>query len=97
MTKPYYECHITILGESKSDKVKVEKSVLSIGWTFSAIDKDIVLGDGVKCYATRHFNIRYDERNMEAMVMGAKYELESHGLKVIRCKIEKVLFDERYK
>lgn len=90
-TKPYYECHITCVGNKK----KIEAAINAIGWSFSAIDKDIVLGDGVKYYATRHFNSRKSEENVKAALGLCRDELVRRGVNVIRSKVELVLFDER--
>lgn len=92
MTKQYYECHVTMEG----DKSHIEKCVESIGWKFSAIDKDIILGDGVKCYATMHYSkSKYADEQIIAFVEDASYNLASMGCNVIRSKVELVVFDRR--
>lgn len=46
----YYELHITLLGAVSVVREMVEE----IGWKFSSIEDDPVLGKGVRCYATTH-------------------------------------------
>lgn len=90
MTK-YYECHITLEGNRTSTKSKVE----AIGWKFSAIDGDPVLGDGVKCYATKHYNERFTENEVTEKVCNAAEMLQDAGMTVTRRKVELVIFDDR--
>jgi hypothetical protein len=92
--KTYYECHITMEADTCSRAFLKEK-VEEIGWKFSAIDGDIVMGDGVKFYATRHFNVRIGEREVVSMLHKAADHLKGHRVKVTRRKVEWVLFDAR--
>lgn len=92
MTKPYYELHVTCIG----DKAVVQAAVEKIGWSFSAIDKDIILGEGIKCYATKHFSKRTSHTTLRQQLDSATFQLKiSTGVKVIRKKMEEVLYDER--
>lgn len=93
MRKQYYELHITCEGDPKIVAPLVE----SIGWKFSAIDKDIVLGDGVKCYATRHLHIDTPDVQISEALLNNSNILMARGVKVVRRKIEKVVFDELIK
>jgi len=108
-TKDYYECHITIdptppPHRTAAQHEQVVKDLLAADkWTFSHIHHDIVLGVGPKFYATKHFNTdRINEDALWAILQStrAKWERKFFGagplLKILRCKIELVLRDERY-
>ena len=95
MTKEYYECHLTI-DDGYPFSEKIRNAVEAIGWTFSAIDGDIALGIGTKIYATKHFNVRNGGDVVKANLIEAKKSLIRDGCRVIRAKVELVLFDERY-
>lgn len=92
--KEYYECHITMLGNPEQIKRYAE----GVNWIFSKIDGDPNLGEGVKCYATRQYNIN---RTIEDIIL----ELDSVSILIrqaakaiiLRKKIEKVIYDERIK
>lgn len=94
MTKTYYECHVTMEAEP-ADRDKVAAAVDAIGWKFSAIDGDIVLGAGTKFYATRHFNARLREGDVLARLLDAASRIGLAGIKVTRRKVERVIFDDR--
>jgi ribosomal 50S subunit-associated protein YjgA (DUF615 family) len=92
MAKQYYECHITML-----DKVPsyVKEIVELHKWKFSAIDGDPSLGNGIKLYATRHFNAKIGaDRIIEELQYIAK-QISDMGIKVIRRKVENVIYDDR--
>lgn len=91
MSKQYYECHVTMDG----DKELCEIACNDIGWKFSAIDGDPVLGKGVKCYATKHFNYKLEEEVVLEILKQAAEEIHLMGIKVTRRKVERVLFDDR--
>jgi hypothetical protein len=87
----YYECHITMMGDPGTLKPMVE----DIGWKFSAIDGDPVMGDGVKCYATTFFNARVGTGEALERLLIAAAALRDKGAEVVRRKIELVVFDDR--
>ena len=90
--KEYYECHITMLGEPE----KIRPIIVEEGWTFSAIEGDPDLGPGLKCYATKHFNIKIDQKTVERLVHNeARHLNEYKNLNILRTKVEKVVYDDR--
>lgn len=89
----YYEAHIT-LQAPRERLSEVRELVEAVGWRFSAIDGDPVLGPGTKMYATRHFNERLGSDGVllelfkTADALGALVE-------ILRRKVELVLYDDR--
>lgn len=92
-TKNYYECHITML--AKPDDVQYPTEYIK--WKFSAIDGDPSLGDGVKCYATRHYNARRSLEEVIAEVQDAAMYLRKLNINVLREKVELVVYDTKAK
>ncbi len=92
MSKQYYECHITMLGDSVVLKALVKTHT---NWKFSAIDGDPTLGAGIKCYATRHFNAKFPDETVLKFLHETADILEAAGANVIRRKVERVLYDDR--
>ena len=90
-TRQYYECHITMEGDPKTIRPIVEKTK----WKFSAIHDDIVLGEGLKCYATMHYNIRKTEDEVLQKLLDTAASIANTGIKVLRRKVERVMFDDR--
>lgn len=90
---PYYECHITLEG----DPILIKQVVQEYEWKFSRIDGDPVLGAGVKCYATKHFNSSlHKEEEVITELRNAAMEFETlYRIPVIRQKVELVIFDSR--
>lgn len=87
----YYECHITLDG----DKDRLDPLVRAIGWKFSAIDGDPVLGRGIKCYATKHYNARNSPHDIVNALLTAAQLLTNCGAVVTRRKVELVIYDDR--
>ena len=94
MAKTYYEAHITIIGEPN---YLLKSAIENMGWKFSAIDGDPSLGEGVKCYATKHFKASKDKEEVLSELHSAAYILSNNRLniKVVRKKIELVIYDDR--
>lgn len=92
-TNTYYEAHITLLGSPE----RIKPAVDLIKWKFSVIDGDPVLGKGVKCYATKHFNAKMDKEEvlMDLRMAADALEYALPEDEVIRRKIELVIFDDR--
>lgn len=90
--KPYYELHVTLIGHAAD----VKPMVVAIGWKFSSIDGDPVLGPGVKCYATLHLNCNKVTAEMaQSVVQNAANKLSGLGATVLREKLELVLYDQK--
>ena len=86
----YYELHITMEGDAK----RIQHFVEMMHWKFSAIDKDPVLGEGVKCYATIHLHRDTNYDSILAQLNHTANGLIDYGCEVIRKKIEFVQYDE---
>lgn len=89
--KKYFEAHVTMLGDAAVIRPLVEE----LKWKFSAIDGDINLGDGIKCYATRQFNLKIGEDKALNILHDTANNLTSKNINVIRRKIEIVIYDDR--
>jgi len=84
-----YECHITIETENAS---ALREAIEKMHWHFSMIAGDPVLGPGVRCFATEHFQ---DPGMAIGMTNLAATLLEFEGFVIIRKKVEHVIFDIR--
>lgn len=89
--KDYYECHITMIGERHIIKPLVEAR----GWKFSCIDGDPVLGAGLKCYATMLYSKAKGEQWVKGQLLSVAKTLQACGAKVLRRKVELVIYDDR--
>lgn len=87
----YFECHVTMLGNPDTIRPEVENRK----WKFSVIDGDPVLGDGLKCYATKLFNRRNGQEAVQAELFSIAKDLTNLGFNVLRRKIELVIYDDR--
>lgn len=85
-----YESHITF---DRDIADQVREFAVEIGWKFSQIDGDPVLGDKVFCYLSQH---DLDQEKLTIDMEKAVKTARSRGLKPIRQKIEKIIFDQRW-
>ena len=91
MTKQYYECHVIMEGDPKVIRPIVE----DYSWKFSCIDDDPDLGEGIKCYATHQFNARMGVDTVRDVLRNVSHYFKREGIKVLRNKVELVVYDER--
>ncbi len=90
----YYEYPITLHGNKDYIKPLVEES----GWIFSCIDGDIILGEGVKCYATMHYShTRFELQDIIDKVQWVANSLRRFDIIVLREKVELVIWNTRQK
>ena len=89
--KEYFEAHITMIGNIEAVKPLVER----LKWKFSAIEGDINLGNGIKLYATRQFNVKIGKEKAIKTLLETANLLQSKGVSILRRKIELVIFDDR--
>lgn len=91
--RKYYESHVTMEG----DPVVVKPLVENLGWKFSKIDGDPILGKGVKCYATMHHSFAIPEGDVLDVLHITAAALRGNGVNVTREKIEVVIYDTKMK
>jgi len=89
LKQSYYECHITMTGVTSL----VKKAVEELGWKYSAIDGDIILGEGVKQYPTMHYNKKFEQDVVVGFVQSAAHFLRQYDINVLREKVELVVYD----
>ena len=89
----YFECHITMVGDYKL----IQQLVEATDWSFSAINGDIMYGNGTKCYATRHYNMKKGIDKVLTSLHNVADALAQNGAEVIRRKVEIVLYDSKVK
>lgn len=92
-TNSYYEAHITM--DTFPNVVYLEDLTKELGWKFSRIDGDPNLGNGVKCYATKQFNGNMYKGDVLGKLLTAAAILEHQGARILRRKVELVLYDDR--
>lgn len=86
-----FEIHITVSGAQAREARLVAEIV---GWKFSAIDGDPLLGPGVNCYLTHHAK---DFMKALEQLRSVCLDLNNHHVQVLRQKIELVVFDTKRK
>lgn len=96
LASPHYECHITVpVGDATAaaNNAVVEMLVEECRWKTSEIKRDPVLGDDSHFYFTSHL---VDRDKMEVKMKAAIMLLRAAGVRVLRAKIEHVIYDERF-
>lgn len=90
-SKQYYEAHITFTCNTDG-YIPQYKS-----WTFSKIDGDPVLGEGVKCYLTKHFKSSKSLKSIieEMDLIKVNMDLFMINVKWLRSKVELVVYDTK--
>ena len=93
----YYECHITVdpFDAPLTHPESCEGTVYRIGWNFSRITGDPILGNGKYQYATKHFAHDDSFEWVLQQLRKAASLLREAGWKVVREKIELVLYDTK--
>lgn len=94
--KEYYECHITLSCEDYGHKGWTKAAIECLDWKFSCIDGDPDLGKGIKCYATIQYNRKKSIEEVTKLVSEAAKYLRDKGCRVLREKIELVIYDKRH-
>lgn len=89
-----YEAHVTV--DFRGQPSHLKAFIKSRDWHHSAIDSDPLLGEGVKHYATTHYPIRTSREKVEEACLEMAAQLKRAGYKVLRAKVELVLFDRRF-
>lgn len=93
-TKPeLYEIHIT-LDITPEQEVQANKIANYYGWKTSKIDRDPILGEGIKFYYTKYSDSEHKAYNFINTVLDAiGYQT---NFKILRTKIEKIVYDRRF-
>ncbi len=94
--KTYYELHVTIEEplEKAGEVRRAVEDYPGYTWKFSRISDDIVLGPGMKMYATTHINESLGESYCILCLDYLRDFLISKGYNVVRAKIEHVILDK---
>lgn len=70
----------------------VEEIGYGLGWKFSQIDGDALLGAKPYCYLTAYDP---DGRTLLARANDAKRQLNANGVDVLRVKVEEIVYDTK--
>lgn len=92
----YYEAHITIEDNFSKDKHDLLSDwALRHEWKYSAIAGDIVLGDDIKFYLTKHYQAKEMPEEIINDIKKVSAWATEDGFKVIRSKLELILYDTK--
>ena len=93
MSAKYYECHITLEPPADAGLRKTADDLAKLrGFKTSVLKGDEVMGDDALLYCTSHDR---DVLRMHERMNQLADDLASAGLRVLRRKIEHVIFDVR--
>lgn len=84
-----YEAHITL---HRDDAARVQAFAPTVGWSFSQIDGDPVLGKQPFCYLTQHSDDLLALMGRMHGIVGLLTDIEH--LDVLRTKIELIVHDD---
>lgn len=87
--KGKFECHITC---DVKDKEAVKSVGKLVGWFYSAFDADPLMGSKPFVYLTQ-YGAHLSNLKLDAKAVGAA--LGAYGVKVLRTKIERIVFDTK--
>ena len=80
----------------EGDPNRIESTLENTSWKFSKIDGDPKLGRGVKCYATKQYNMKISQEFIVSAMNTISTAIQgATGCVILRKKIELVVFDER--
>lgn len=87
-----FEWHVTIEPTENGDRTLLKDAIERLGIKYSCIYGDLLLGDRLLCYATGHaetFKTAEKQMNFTA------HQLDLMTFKVLRRKIELIVYDEK--
>lgn len=89
-----YECHITLPPPATAEeRTRLEAMARNYHFKTSQIDGDPVLGAKVFFYLTGHDT---EFNSMKGRMDDLSLRVAAAGVKVLRCKIEQILYDDRF-
>lgn len=90
-----FEAHITVTRDQGQDAIKVARHYVSWGgaeWKASNFDADPIMGDKPYSYLTSYYE---DEDVLLLRVRRMEKLLKNNGIKVLRSKIERIIYDTK--
>lgn len=89
-----YECHVTVnKPTTASDRKLLDDVAVYLHWKTSEIDGDPVLGRKLHYYFTSHGD---DFEVLRQRMLRLSQHLRDRDVKIVREKIEKIVYDVRY-
>jgi hypothetical protein len=92
VSKPYFECHITIEKPLGYHQEWFEGIARRTGWKTSCIDGDPVMGQRAFFYFTCHHP---QFESIKAKMHDLENLLKDHFVEVLRSKIEQIVYDTK--